>query len=58
MKALYVKYEMLSRGKMILFGAERNSEINYLNLLILEHIFHRQTKAQRSQVLSPRSHSY
>lgn len=48
----------LFRGKVILFGAESNSQVNYFNPLILQQAFPRQTRAQRSQVLSPRSHSY
>lgn len=33
--ALYIKYKMLSKGKVVLFGAETNAETNYLNPLIL-----------------------
>lgn len=34
-KALYINFKMLSRGKVVLFGGETNSEINHFNALLL-----------------------
>lgn len=59
-KALGIQYATLPKGKVVLFAAERNSEINYFNPLILlsSMCLTGKLRHRKAKCFSPRSHSY